>query len=373
MNEDLSGVGNTRELEGPVQVDSPAHTPRSVGTATTCEAARAIATMYTNSGPLGRLPDPNPKDESLWLDALDALERQIEQNELEQPPPFSDDDDSSGDESGDNDSHSDSSILCSDDANPSIFPFLSLPGELRNMVYNYYLFDYQLDDTPSRHPGRDVPVRTHTKYINVFHVFRTGPRDVDGQQHQEPEVDEPELDMTRQLTSPLFQTSRILRREALSLFLNFTCFVFDAITDLHIFLVRLGPRGRSRLRHIHLLDGFMISGWNTDSNVETIELLASCTHLSSLALVVDEWSVCEVWDKFSLAGSQYPTADIVFPTVEEILAQPEYVALRKIRVKGEVLLGHWNPDSSTPNIIKMGRLMDEAGERVISAIKGEID
>jgi hypothetical protein len=352
-----------------VKEKPPTSSPQSPKAPITYEDALAFMAKHSKDRPFAYMSVQLQQDDSPWLDAIDAIERRIEENELAHGQPFSDFEDSSeGYEPGDHSSDSECLTPSKEHAGLAVFPFLSLPGELREKIYSFYMFNNDFDDAPSRGPDHDVPVVTHTKYINLFHIFRTGPGDVDGRQYRDIETDEPEFSMTKQLTLPLLQTSRLLRREALTLFHKFTCFTFDTITDLNIFLVRMGPIGRNEIRHIHLLDGFMFGGWSSASNVRVLELLGRCPNLSSLALVVDEWSVCNFWSSSTEVWREFRRTEVVLPTVDDILARPEYVALRKIRVEGEVALGYWGWDSRNTNV-EMPRLMEEVGKEVISAMK----
>ena len=131
-----------------------------------------------------------------------------------------------------------------------IFPFLELPGELRNKIYNYCLHDpagvylfaatQKYRRTVSRGAGLD--------YYGESPITHSTDDENDEQEEEKAELPS---DVMRPFVPALLAVCKKINEEARGILYDHVFHVRDSMT-LHSFLVDLGPRGATYLKNVEL-------------------------------------------------------------------------------------------------------------------------
>jgi len=150
----------------------------------------------------------------------------------------------------------------------SPFPFLSLPAEIRNEIYEYTLTDFV--------GGFSVYTRTHG---NRYEVLRGGPLITHLRSTSDWRVDNREI---APLGMSVLSINRSIHDEATS-YLYSRHFYFEDGKALYLFLRCIGGKNRALLRHVTLMN-WTYNGTRVGFMHPAFDLLAEATGLQSLGL-----------------------------------------------------------------------------------------
>jgi len=124
-----------------------------------------------------------------------------------------------------------------------IFPFLSLPAELRNQIYELALVNPQGHYLVAKHRNRMRTVRTATHGTSTY----------TGAYNPYERLRATDAEPPPQLADGLFAVNRQINEEACTLVYP-KPFVFENSVALHTFLVAIGAKNRGMLTEIGLLE-----------------------------------------------------------------------------------------------------------------------
>lgn len=167
---------------------------------------------------------------------------------------------------------------------PNVFPFLKLPGEIRNMIYHFIFrmpVRLYLDTSGSSKRGND-------HYI----VHRRGRRP---KQHWP--------------SGQLLRVNRQVYHEGLPVLLAVNHFTIDSFRNLQIFLEAIKPMRRASIRSFRVHWGQNSRKRSNEAMKMTFSLLCECTNLQHLRMTLPNLKSLAAVRRLTLADNK----DIVRP------------------------------------------------------------
>ena len=207
------------------------------------------------------------------------------------------------------------------------FPLLSLPAELRCMVYGYCMDEMGWSES---YVDGSVAFPGHSD--DLQYVYLEGEC----------------LDLKELLSIPMLRVSRYLRAEALPELFRRTCFVTAQLSSVPRFSRFLGGGGRSLVRYLGVHDAFDCQNQDIPSYHAALSSIANFRSLAHLHVTLDGPSILS---KVQVVQPEEPVSvnSLLFVPEEDFEEYwPEYKILASLSTqKFTMSLGIWQFDMAT--------------------------